>query len=100
MIITLVIVALLALIFGKITFKELKEHVSKFRAERYKGANRADGRDYSTGTGDRKEGGINTHMAAGFGLPPSIQWKLIFQKVIIYAKEELYECSNLCPIFF
>jgi hypothetical protein len=57
MIITLVIVALLALIFGKITFKELKEHVSKFRSERYKGANRADGRDHSTGTGDRKEGG-------------------------------------------
>jgi hypothetical protein len=57
MIITLVIVALLALIFGKITFKELKEHVSKYRAERYKGDNRADGRDHCTGAGDRKEGG-------------------------------------------
>jgi hypothetical protein len=56
MLITLTIAVILALVFGKITFKEIKGYVNKLRGKRHQGDTGDGGRDCQSGACGRGEG--------------------------------------------
>jgi hypothetical protein len=56
MLIALAVAVILALLFGKITFKEIKGYVNKLRGKRHQGDIGDSGRDCRSGNCDRSEG--------------------------------------------